>query len=57
MLSYHIENTNYDAVHPLDLFLSMLNARDSIRQYPRRLLNFFNFRDIKGNIKELILIL
>ncbi len=38
--------------HPLILFLSMLDAPDSKRQYPKRLQNFFNFLNLEGDIKE-----
>ena len=38
--------------HPLSLFISMLGSPESIRQYPQRLKNFFDFLKIKGNIKE-----
>ncbi|MDQ6724474.1 MAG: tyrosine-type recombinase/integrase [Thermoproteota archaeon] len=47
-----IENLGSDDSHPLDLFLSMLDAPDSKRQYPKRLQNFFNFLNIKGDIKQ-----
>jgi len=52
MLDDDIENLNSNDNHPLDLFLSMLDAPDSKRQYPKRLQNFFNFLDIKGDIKQ-----
>ena len=47
-----IENISSDDNHPLDLFLSMLDAPDSKRQYPKRLQNFFNFLKIDGDIKQ-----
>ena len=47
-----IENISSDDNHPLDLFLSMLDAPDSKRQYPKRLQTFFNFLKIEGDIKE-----
>ena len=47
-----IENLNSDDDHPLDLFLSMLDAPDSKRQYPKRLQTFFNFLNIEGDIKQ-----
>jgi hypothetical protein len=47
-----IENLSSDDNHPLDLFLSMLYAPNSKRQYPKRLQNFFNFLKIEGDIKQ-----
>jgi hypothetical protein len=47
-----IENLSSDDNHPLDLFLSMLDAPDSKRQYPKRLQTFFNFLNIGGDIRE-----
>ncbi len=38
--------------HPLSLFISMLGSSESIRQYPQRLKIFFDFLNIKGDIKE-----
>jgi hypothetical protein len=38
--------------HPLSLFISMLGSPESIRQYPQRLKNFFDFLKIKGDIKD-----
>ncbi len=46
------DNLSNDDNHPLTLFLSMLGSPESKRQYPKRLQNFFNFLDLKGDIKE-----
>ncbi len=48
----NIENTINNDNHPLTLFLSMLEAPESKRQYPKRLQNFFNFLNLEGDIKE-----
>lgn len=47
-----IEHTNGYDTHSLNLFLSMLNAPDSKRQYHRRLQVFFNFLKLEGDIKQ-----
>ncbi len=49
-----IENlsSSDDDNHPLTLFLSMLDAPDSKRQYPKRLQNFFNFLNLEGDIRQ-----
>ena len=49
----NIENiSSNDDNHPLTLFLSMLDAPDSKRQYPKRLQNFFNFLNLEGDIRR-----
>lgn len=45
----HDLTTKYDD-NPLTLFLSMLNAPESKRQYPKRLKVFFDFLGINGDI-------
>ena len=52
LLSKALDTDMVDDNHPLSLFLSLLNSTESKRQYPKRLQTFFDFLNIKGDIKE-----